>query len=52
MTQEEYLKLVAQCIELAQRAENPNDRARFLEMAHAWREFAAKAENPRAPKKE
>ena len=37
-----YRRYAAECLALAQRAENPNDRARLLEMAHAFNELAAK----------
>ena len=41
---EEYRRYAAECLALAQRALNPNDRARLLEMANAFNELAAKAE--------
>ncbi len=46
VTEEEYLRYVAECLELAQRAQDPKDRVRLLEMAQAWRALAAKVENP------
>jgi hypothetical protein len=40
---EDYRRYAAECLALAQRAENPNDRAKLLEMAHAFNQLAAKA---------
>jgi hypothetical protein len=31
------------CLTLAQRADDPNDKARLLQMAEAWRQLADKA---------
>jgi hypothetical protein len=40
---DEYRHYAAECLALAQqRAKTPQDRARLLEMAHAWTEMAAK----------
>jgi hypothetical protein len=47
-TEEEYLRYVAECLELAQRTQDPKDRVRFLEMAQAWRELAAKTKYPKS----
>jgi hypothetical protein len=41
-TAEEFLRYAAQCVALAQRAELPEDRARLLQMAQAWRDLADK----------
>ena len=46
---EEYRRYAAECLALAQRAQDPNDRARLLEMAHAFNELAAKAAAEDAP---
>jgi hypothetical protein len=39
---DDYRRYAAECLALAQRAENPSDRARLLEMANAFNELAAK----------
>jgi hypothetical protein len=41
---EEYRRYAAECLALAQRALNPHDRARLLDMADAFNRLAAKAE--------
>jgi hypothetical protein len=43
---EDYRRYAAQCLALAQRAADQSDRARLLEMAHAFNELAAKAAPP------
>jgi hypothetical protein len=40
----EYRRYAAQCLVLAQRTQNPSDRAKLLDMANAFNELAAKAE--------
>jgi hypothetical protein len=40
---EDYRRFAAECLALAQRAPNPDDRARLLDMAHAFNELAVKA---------
>lgn len=40
---DDYRRYAAECLALAQRAKTPGDRARLLEMAHAWNEMAVKA---------
>lgn len=40
---EDYRHYAAQCLALAQRAEDPNDRARLLDMANAFNQLALKA---------
>jgi hypothetical protein len=40
---DDYRRYAAECLALAQRAKTPQDRARLLEMAHDWKELAAKA---------
>jgi len=42
---EEYRRNAAECLALAQRVQDPNDRARLLDMANAFNGLAAKAEN-------
>jgi hypothetical protein len=44
---EECRHYSSKCLAFAQIAQNPEDRARLLEMAHAWNELAIKlaAEN-------
>jgi hypothetical protein len=39
---EDYLRYAAECIALAQRTDDPDTKARLLQMAQAWRELAAK----------
>jgi hypothetical protein len=41
---ETYRSHAAECIELAQKAQNPEDRARLLLMAQAWRQLAERLE--------
>ena len=41
---EEYRRCAAECLALAQRAPNPNDRAKLLDMANAFNQLAAKVE--------
>jgi hypothetical protein len=40
---EDYRRYASECLSLAQRAADPNDRERLLQMAHAFNELAAKA---------
>jgi hypothetical protein len=40
---EDYRRYGSECLALAQRAADPNDRARLLQMAQAFNELAAKA---------
>jgi hypothetical protein len=40
---EDYRRYASECLALAQRAPDPNDRARLLEMANAFNLLAAKA---------
>jgi hypothetical protein len=47
---EEYIRYAAECLALAQQTQNPVDRARFLEMAQAWRELAEKSFTQDEPK--
>jgi hypothetical protein len=42
---ENYRRYAAECLALAQRAGNPSDRARLLEMANAFNELASKADS-------
>jgi hypothetical protein len=39
---EDHRRFAAECLAMAQRASNPSDRARLLEMANAFNELAAK----------
>jgi hypothetical protein len=39
---EDYRRYASECLALAQRAADPNDRAQLLQMAHAFNELAAK----------
>ena len=41
---EKYRSYGAECIALAQKAKNTEDRARLLQMAQAWRELAERHE--------
>jgi hypothetical protein len=40
---EDYRRYAAECLALAQRAQNLDDRARLLDMANAFNQLAAKA---------
>ena len=40
---EELRSYASRCLELAQRADDPNDKARLLAMAEAWKALADKA---------
>lgn len=48
---EDYRRYAAECLALAQRTENPNDRARLLDMAHAFNQLALKATASGDPEK-
>jgi hypothetical protein len=41
---DEYRRLAAECLRVAQASNNPNDKALLLEMAQKWRELAKKIE--------
>jgi len=41
---DEYRRNAAECLSLAQRVQDPNDRATLLDMANAFNLLAAKAE--------
>jgi putative IMPACT (imprinted ancient) family translation regulator len=41
---EEYRKMAANCIEVAQRMSLKDDRARMMEMAQRWLDLAQQAE--------
>jgi hypothetical protein len=41
-TRDEYLQHAEECIRLAQHAADSDTRARFLDMAQAWRDLAGK----------
>jgi hypothetical protein len=41
-----YRRQAAECVALAKKALNPEDRARLLEMAQSWRELAERHETP------
>jgi hypothetical protein len=40
---EELRSYASRCLALAQKAENPSDKARLLQMADAWKSLADKA---------
>jgi hypothetical protein len=40
---EELRSYASHCLALAQRADDPNDKARLLQMAEAWKSLADKA---------
>ena len=40
---EELRSYASRCLELAQKADDPNDKARLLAMAEAWKALADKA---------
>jgi hypothetical protein len=41
---DDYRRNAAECLSLAQRVQDPNDRARLVDMANAFNLLAAKAE--------
>jgi hypothetical protein len=41
---EEYRAFAAKCLTLAQSISDPDDKARLVEMAQAWRDLADKLE--------
>jgi hypothetical protein len=43
---EQYRKMAADCIEVAQRMSLKDDRARMMEMAQRWLDLAQQAETP------
>ena len=43
---EEYRKMAADCIEVAQRMSLKDDRVRMMEMAQRWLDLAQQAETP------
>jgi putative IMPACT (imprinted ancient) family translation regulator len=45
-TAEQYRKMAADCIEVAQRMSLKDDRARMMEMAQRWLDLAQQAETP------
>jgi hypothetical protein len=54
---EDYRRFAAECLAIAQRAANANDRARLLELAHAFNELATRfasedAQGDRSPGEE
>lgn len=48
----DYRRYAAECVRLAQRIEDPDDKARMLDMAETFRELADKYEAKHAGKKE
>jgi hypothetical protein len=46
---EEYRRYASACLAFAQRAADPNDRARLLQMAQAFNELATKANAEQKP---
>ena len=49
---EDYRDLAEQCFALAQKATDPNDRARLIQMAQSWRELADRFETRQSKKKD
>ena len=47
---EEYRSLAEQCFALAQKATDPDDRARLIQMAQSWRELADRIETRQGKK--
>ena len=41
---DEYRRHAAECLRVAQRVTNPNDKALLIQMAENWRELAEKFE--------
>ena len=46
----EYRSLAEQCFALAQKATDPDDRARLIQMAQSWRELADRLETRQSEK--
>jgi hypothetical protein len=42
---EEYRRYASECIRVAQRIQNPTDKAMLLDMAQKWQTLAQKAES-------
>jgi hypothetical protein len=42
--EDDYRRYAAECLALAKTASDPNDKARLLQMAQAWRDLADKRE--------
>lgn len=42
----EFRRFAVECLALAQRTSNPDDRFRLLQMAEAWRTLADHAQTP------
>ena len=45
----EFRRFAVECLALAQRTSNPDDRFRLLQMAEAWRALANQAQGPPPP---
>jgi hypothetical protein len=46
---EDYRRYAAECLAIAQRAGDPGDRVRLLELARAFNELAAKSGSAESP---
>jgi hypothetical protein len=44
VSDDDYHRYAAECLALAQRTSDPNDKARLFDMAEAWRMLAQKRE--------
>ena len=44
---EQYLRFAQECVEPCAAAKTPGDKARFLEMAQAWRDLAERIREDR-----
>jgi hypothetical protein len=48
---DEYRRYAAECLRVAQKTNNPSDKAMMLEMAQKWRELAERSERESDTKK-
>jgi hypothetical protein len=48
---DEFRRYAAECVRVAQKTNNPNDKAMMLEMAQKWRELAERSERESDTKK-
>ena len=48
---DEFRRYAAECLRVAQKTNNPNDKAMMLEMAQKWRELAERSERESDTKK-
>ena len=46
---DQYKRRAAECVRMAEHTGNPDDKAKFLQMADSWLRLAAKADDNAAP---